>query len=157
MLTLYICTVNCEITFLRRNGVRLHPRDWPAPVAGDLRMEYSDGRKNNMRRTLREFHLYERWISLEHSRHRLADPIPVDILGDAMLWRGYTTAMTPEGLAEFEQLWLIRPRPTLDDTPLPAFDWAAHVEQLPQAIAPTPERAETVAEQWHREHVRVSR
>jgi len=146
--------VNCEITFLRRNGVRLHPRDWPAPVAGDLRMEYSDGRKNNM---LREFHLYERWISLEHSRHRLADPIPVDILGDAMLWRGYTTAMTPEGLAEFEQLWLIRPRPTLDDTPLPAFDWAAHVEQLPQAIAPTPERAETVAEQWHREHVRVSR
>lgn len=128
---LYIYPVFCEIIQLRRAGLRLAPKDWPSPVAGDLRMLYWDGRRNSLRRTLREYSLWVKESTQLIPRLRLIDPMPIDILGDAMLWRGMCSVYAQEGLCEFEQLWLLRPRADLEGPPLPPFD----VEKICSAVA----------------------
>ncbi|WP_374005834.1 hypothetical protein [Delftia lacustris] len=133
---LYIYPVFCEVIQLRRDGLRLAPKDWPSPVAGDLRMVYWDGQRNSLRRTLREYSLWVKEGTQMIPRLRLIDPIPVDVLGDAMLWRGMSSVYAQQGMCEFEQLWLLRPRFELDGPPLPHFDAEKFAPQLPEIVPP---------------------
>ena len=144
----------CELIELRRAGLRLAPKDWPAPVRGDLRVEYEDGKTNNSRRNMRVATVWVNW-SCSHviPGPRLAEPVLLDVLEDAMLWRGHVCARTDEGIAEYEQMWLIRPLASLDAPPLPKFDATRFSPKLPETLPP---RSETpsVARQWHVEQGR---
>jgi hypothetical protein len=81
------------------------------------------------------------------------EPVLLDVLGDAMLWRGHVCARIEEGIAEYEQMWLIRPLASLDAPPLTKFDAARFSPKLPATL---PHRAETpsISEQWYAEHGR---
>lgn len=54
-----------------------------------------------------------------------------------MLWRGYETVIIDEGLCEHEQLWIVRPRASLDGPLLPKFDAAKFSQKLPEVIIPS--------------------
>jgi hypothetical protein len=99
-------------------------------------MAYWDGQRNSLRRTLREYSLWVKEGTQMIPRLRLIDPIPIDVLGDAMLWRGMSSVYAQEGLCEFEQLWLLRPRSGLDGPPLPRFDATRFAPQLPEIVPP---------------------
>ena len=129
----YKSTVFCEIIEIRRRGLRLAPRDWPQPVIGDLRLEYWDGRSNSLRRTIRNVQLWEPCGAQMRPALRLIDPVIIDVLGSAMLWRGHVTERTDEGTCEYEQIWLVRPRATLTDDFLPRFDARPFANRLPNA------------------------
>lgn len=133
---LYKQTVFCEIIELRRAGVRLAPKDWPKPVIGELRMAHESGSNNNLRRSLRRATLYVHQGTRITPENYLVDPVVIDVLGDALLWRGYETKLTEHGLAEYEQLWLVRQRPRMDGPALPAFNAQAFVQQLPYIHEP---------------------
>lgn len=143
----------CELIELRRAGLRLAPKDWPAPVRGDLRITYLNGRSNNNRRSMREAALWVEWSTHMVPGPHLWEPVLLDILGDAMLWRGHVCARTDEGIAEYEQVWLIRPCPSVDGPPLAQFDAARFSPKLPETMPP---RSETpsVAERWYAEQGR---
>ena len=144
----------CELIELRRAGLRLAPKDWPEPVRGDLRVEYENGKTNNSRRNMRVATLWVKWsCSHDVPGPRIAEPVLLDVLGDAMLWRGHVCARTAEGIAEYEQMWLIRPLASLDAASLPKFDAARFSPKLPATL---PSRSETpsVARQWHAEQGR---
>ncbi len=143
----------CEIIELRRAGLRLAPKDWPAPVRGDLRITYLNGRSNNNRRSMREAALWVEWSTHMVPGPHLWEPVLLDILGDAMLWRGHVCARTDAGIAEYEQVWLIRPCPSVDGPPLAQFDAARFSPKLPETMPP---RSETpsVAERWYAEQGR---
>ena len=126
----------CEIIELRRAGLRLAPKDWSDPIIGDLRMYYGEAERNNLRRSLRSAHLYVHVGTYMASPHRLVDPVVIDILGDAMLWRGYETELTPEGLREHEQLWLVRPRDSMRGPLLPKFNVEKFTKKLPEIYVP---------------------
>jgi len=81
------------------------------------------------------------------------EPVLLDVLGDAMLWRGHVCARTDEGIAEYEQMWLIRPLESLDAPALTKFDAARFSPKLPATLPP---RSETpsVAERWYAEQGR---
>lgn len=139
----------CELIELRRAGLRLAPKDWPAPVRGDLRILYDDGKSNNSRRNMRVATLWVNWsCSHEIPGPRLAEPVLLDVLGDAMLWRGHICARTDEGIAEYEQMWLIRPLASLDAPPLAKFDAARFSPKLPQTM-PSRATAPTVSAAAH--------
>ncbi len=144
----------CELIELRRAGLRLAPKDWPEPVRGDLRVEHENGKTNNSRRNMRVATVWVNW-SCSHviPGPRLAEPVLLDVLGDAMLWRGHVCARTADGICEYEQMWLIRPIASLDAAPLKKFDAARFTPKLPETLPP---RSETpsVARQWHAEQGR---
>lgn len=144
----------CELIELRRGGLRLAPKDWPEPVRGDLRVEYENGKTNNSRRNMRVATVWVNW-SCSHviPGPRLAEPVLLDVLGDAMLWRGHVCARTADGICEYEQMWLIRPIASLDAAPLKKFNAARFTPKLPETLPP---RSETpsVARQWHAEQGR---
>lgn len=140
----------CELIELRRAGLRLPPKDWPEPVRGDLRIAYDDGKTNNSRRNMRTASLWIEWSGHDIPGPRMCEPVLLDVLGDAMLWRGHVCARTDEGIAEYEQMWLIRPLESLDAPALKKFDAARFTPKLPETLPP---RSETpsVARQWHAE------
>ncbi|TQL83065.1 hypothetical protein FB549_0552 [Delftia sp. HK171] len=144
----------CELIELRRAGLRLAPKNWPEPVRGDLRVEYENGKANNSRRNMRVATVWVNW-SCSHviPGPRLAEPVLLDVLGDAMLWRGHVCARTADGICEYEQMWLIRPIDSLDAAPLKKFDAARFTPKLPETLPP---RSETpsVAERWYAEQGR---
>lgn len=147
----------CEIIELRRAGLRLAPKDWPDPVPGDLRMSYWSGQKNSLRRTLREYSLWVRQGTQFVPKLRLIDPMPIDILGDAMLWRGMSSIYADEGMCEFEQLWLIRPRRELDGPVLPRFDATQFTSQLPEIVPPRGQLASTCPQETDRQAPGIKR
>ena len=63
----------------------------------------------------------------------LVDPVLIDLLGNAMLWRGHVTKRTDEGICEYEQVWIVRPRASLTDGFLPRFDPRPFADRLPEA------------------------
>jgi hypothetical protein len=83
----------------------------------------------------------------------MCEPVLLDVLGDAMLWRGHVCARTDEGIAEYEQMWLIRPLESLDAPALTKFDATRFSPKLPATLPP---RSETpsVAAQWYAEQGR---
>ena len=125
----------CEIIEIRRRGLRLGPKDWPRPVLGDLRLENWDGRTNSLRRTIRNAELWEQCSTQMRPTIRLVDPVIIDVLGDAMLWRGHVTGLTGEGICEYEQVWIVRPRAKLTDGFLPRFDYRPFSNRLPETTA----------------------
>lgn len=44
----------CEVIELRNNGLRLRPEEWPAPVAGQLRMAQWDSKHTSYHRAIRK-------------------------------------------------------------------------------------------------------
>lgn len=132
---MYKYTVFCEIIQTRRRGLRLGPSDWLQPVLGDLRLEYWDGRTNSLRRTIRNAELWEQCGTQMRPTISLIDPVIIDVLGDAMLWRGHVIASTDEGICEYEQVWIVRPRAKLTDGLLPRFDHRPFVNRLPASNA----------------------
>ncbi len=143
----------CELIELRRAGLRLAPKDWPAPVRGDLRVEYENGKTNNSRRNMRTASIWVRWSGHDIPGPRMFEPVLLDVLGDAMLWRGHVCALIEEGIAEYEQMWLIRPIASLDAAPLKKFDAARFTPKLPETLPPRSEKP-SVAAQWHAEQGR---
>ncbi|ABM32229.1 hypothetical protein QRO08_16545 [Paracidovorax citrulli] len=138
-----------ELTELRRSGMRLRPEEWPAPVDGELRMYYWDGRRNSSRRTLREVTLWGYWGTTEQPIRRMTDPLLIDILGDAMLLQGQVLGSVEGRLYEHFQLWLVRPK-RHGAPPLPPFDHAAWAGSLPQV--PPPREDRSVSEKWLQAH-----
>lgn len=132
---MYKYTVFCEIIETRRRGLRLGPNDWPRPVLGDLRLKYWDGKTNSLRRTIRNVEIWEQCGTQMRPTIRLVDPVLIDVLGDAMLWRGHVTASTDEGICEYEQVWIVRPRVSLTDGFLPRFDPRPFADCLPETTA----------------------
>lgn len=130
---LYICTVFCEITELRKNGLRLRPDEWPLPEAGQLRMDYWTGDKNNYRRTLRQAGLWRPVGVNWRLALTLADPDWIDVVGDALLMRGVVLQIDSGRIYEHEQLWLVRGRIDLTGPVLPRFDPTPWISRLPQA------------------------
>lgn len=130
---LYAFTVFCEIIELRDAGLRLRESEWPAPLAGELRMDYFDGRNNNHRRTLRRLTL---WHTGDGNTARpgvpLNDPELVDVVGGAWLFRGHVLQSRDGRIYEHEQMWLVRPRQSIKGPPLDVFDPAPYAGRLPE-------------------------
>lgn len=99
-------------------------------------MSYESASNNNLRRSLRRATLYVQQGTRLTPDNYMVDPVVIDVLGDAFLWRGYETKLTEQGLAEYEQLWLLRQRASLDGPALPAFNAQAFVQQLPYIHVP---------------------
>ena len=138
----------CEIIETRREGLRLRPDEWPAPIVGDLRMVYVDGRANNSRRTIRQATQWVSWGTQMVPGPRIIDPQWIDVFGDAMVMRGTQLHVLDGRIYEADQLWIVRPRLSMDGPALPTFDcqWG---QQLPHPeIA---QQSESVSEQWLRE------
>lgn len=131
----------CEIITLRDNGRRLRPEEWPAPVAGQLRLISSDQRHNNLCRTLRSLTHYQPWGTQMVPRLHLTDPVLLDVVGDAMLFRGVITRVEGSDVWEHEQLWLVRPRAGIDGPPLPPFDPRPFIKRVPETLKRKPEGA----------------
>lgn len=123
----------CEIIELRRNGLRLRPEEWPAPVAGQLRMDYWEGSKNSHRRTLRQAALWQHMGVNWRPALVIADPDWIDVVGDALLMRGLQLQSLEGRMYEHQQLWLVRARAELKGPPLPVFDAKPWLERMPQA------------------------
>lgn len=102
----------CEVIELRNNGLRLRPEEWPAPVAGQLRMAQWDSKHTSYHRAIRKL---------------------VDVVGDAQLLRGDVLHSEDGRIHEHAQLWLLRARQDMDGPPLPPFDIGPWVKRLPHA------------------------
>lgn len=116
-------------------------------------MAHDDGKTNNSRRNMRVASLWVEWSGHDIPGPRMFEPVLLDVLGDAMLWRGHVCARIEEGIAEYEQMWLIRPIRSMEAPPLPKFDAARFSPKLPATL---PSRSETpsVAERWYAEQGR---
>ncbi|CAN7171933.1 hypothetical protein LJR118_000309 [Acidovorax sp. LjRoot118] len=102
--------------------MRLRPEEWPAPVRGELQMNYWDGTRNSSRRTLRDVALMVRWGTSTVPNIRMADPEWIDVVGGALLMRGMGLHMVDGRVYEHEEVWLIRALESLQSPPLPPFD-----------------------------------
>jgi|GEM_PF-5964552 len=87
--------------------------------------------KNNLQRALREALHYQQVGTQLALRLRLVDPVMLEVLGDAMLIRGYETRAAEGSVWEHEQLWLLRPRSSMDGPMLPAFDPRPYRRSVP--------------------------
>lgn len=102
-------------------------------MVGDLRMDYFDGRASSHRRTLRRLTLWRHaWSNIATPSVPLNSPELVDVVGDAMLFRGHVLESQDGRMYEHEQLWLVRPRDKQDGPALPAFDTARYSGRLPE-------------------------
>lgn len=128
---LYIYTVFCEVTTLRKDGLRLRPDEWPEPVRGLLRVEQRDARYTSARRAQREIKVMGEWVTAPITLLFMFDPEFVEVAGDGFLLRGYVISGAAGRSYEHQQLWLVRPRPSGDGAPLPRFDPAPWIKQLP--------------------------
>ena len=83
----------CEVIELRKNGLRLRPEEWPAPVAGQLRMAQWDSSHTSYHRTIRKLVLWVPWGTQIVPGPWLGDAQLVDVVGDAQLLRGDALAV----------------------------------------------------------------
>lgn len=123
----------CEVIELRKNGLRLRPEEWPAPVAGHLRMAQWDSSHTNYHRTIRKLVLWVPWGTSIAPGPWLGDAQLVDVVGDAQLLRGDVLHSEDGRIYEFVQLWLLRPRHDQHGPPLPKFDPSPWMKRLPEA------------------------
>lgn len=123
----------CEVIELRKNGLRLRPEEWPAPVAGQLQMAQWDSKHTNYHRTIRKLVLWVPWGTSMVPGPWLGDAQLVDVVGDAQLLRGDVLHSEDGRIHEHAQLWLLRARQDMDGPPLPPFDIGPWVKRLPHA------------------------
>jgi len=109
----------CEVIELRKNGLRLRPEEWPAPVAGQLRMAQWDSSHTSYHRTIRKLVLWVPWGTQIVPGPWLGDAQMVDVVGDAQLLRGDVLHSEDGRIHEHAQLWLLRARRDMDGPPLP--------------------------------------
>lgn len=123
----------CEVIELRKNGLRLRPEEWPAPVAGHLRMAQWDSSHTSYHRAIRKLVLWVPWGTSMVPGPWLGDAQLVDVVGDAQLLRGDVLHSEDGRIHEHAQLWLLRARQDMTGAPLPPFDLGPWVKRLPQA------------------------
>lgn len=123
----------CEVIELRKNGLRLRPEEWPAPVAGHLRMAQWDSSHTSYHRAIRKLVLRVPWGTSMVPGPWLGDAQLVDVVGDAQLLRGDVLHSEDGRIHEHAQLWLLRARQDMDGPPLPPFDIDPWVKRLPHA------------------------
>lgn len=99
-------------------------------------MGYYQDDQNNLRQSLCRAQLFEPCGTRQCPTAALIDPVVIDILGDALLWRGYQTVVTQEGICEHKQLWIIRTRQSIDGSALPIFNAAPFAPKLPEIYKP---------------------
>lgn len=98
-----------DVTFLRRQGLRLKRSDLEPPLRGTLRITEMDRATNNSKRNLLRVDL---WAAFETSRVRklasMTDPVLLPTMGDGLLIAG--TELQSEGhkIWEHRQIWLCR-------------------------------------------------
>ncbi len=98
-------------------------------------MHSSAPASNNLRRSLRALLHYQRCGTVMAARLRLVDPVLLEVLGDALLFRGCVNMSREHGMWEYEQLWLVRPRLDLDGPPLQPFDVRPYFSRVPETPA----------------------
>jgi hypothetical protein len=125
--------VFCEVIELRKNGLRLRPEEWPAPVVGQLRMAQWDSSHTNYHRTIRKLVLWMPWGTSMVPGPSLADAQLVDVVGDAQLIRGDVLQSVDGRIHEHAQLWLLRARQDMTGAPLPPFDVRPWTSRLPSS------------------------
>jgi hypothetical protein len=121
----------CEVIELRKNGLRLRPEEWPAPVAGQLQMAQWDSKHTSYHRTIRRLVLWVPWGTQIVPGPWLGDAQLVDVVGDAQLLRGDVLHSEDGRIHEHAQLWLLRARQDMDGPPLPPFDPGPWIKRLP--------------------------
>ena len=127
---LYAYTVFCEITFLRKNGMRLREAEWLAPVCADLIFGDHEARSNSFRRHLRCATLYERYGGQAwRTVAMLADPVILRSVGDGWLIAGIEIHAQEGRAHEYSQLWLCRPTQP-GAQPLKPLDYKRELENV---------------------------
>ena len=139
----------CEITPLRKDGLRLRPDEWPAPVRGVLRVDQREAPTTSARRAQREVKVMGEWVSAPLTLAFMFDPEFVDVVGDGFLLRGYVITTTAGRCYEHQQLWLVRPCPA-DGPPPPPFDARPWSKRLP--VEERTGQEPTGSEQWLAQH-----
>lgn len=105
--TLYIYTIFCEVTLLRRKGKRLKRSELSLPVRGRLSFTYRLD-KNPMRNR-KVFDLFDtKSHTVPVSACVLVDPVLQEFTEQGAVWRGYEIAVIDGEVYEFAQLWLVR-------------------------------------------------
>lgn len=112
-----------EVTKLRRDEQRLHPKDWPAPEFGYITMATWRPGQTTLSRTARVATLFAQAGMLQRSVMVLIEPRITHLPIDGQVWTGSELQSTDQGIREIEQAWLVRPR-ARDSQPLPPFDVA---------------------------------
>lgn len=139
----------CEVITLRKDGLRLRPEEWPAPVRGVLQVDQREARTTSARRAQREVTVMGEWVSAPKPLAFMFDPEFVDVVGDGFLLRGYVITPADGRCYEHQQLWLVRPCPA-GGPPLPPFDTQPWSKRLP--VEERTGREPTGSEQWLVQH-----
>ena len=99
-----------DVTFLRRQGLRLKRSDLEPPLRGTLRITEMDRATNNSKRNLLRVEL---WAAFETSRMRklasMTDPVLLPTMGDGLLIAGTELQSGGHKIWEHRQIWLCRP------------------------------------------------
>jgi hypothetical protein len=143
----------CEVTPLRAAGLRLRPAEWPEPARGLLKMHHMSYADCAARRTTRRLDLLGEWVSHPICLLHLFEPEFVDVVGDGMLLRGHVIESRDSRTYEHEQLWLVRPRSSAEEPPLPRFDPSKWMKKLP--VEERTGKEPSISEEWHKRHVRT--
>jgi hypothetical protein len=110
-----------EVIQLRRERLRLHPSDWPAPEFGRIAMSVWRPGRTTLTRTARVATLYQPAGLMQRPAMILIDPKITHLPLDGEVWLGTQLHPTAQGISEIEQAWLVRPRGK-SCQPLPPFD-----------------------------------
>jgi len=99
-----------DVTFLRRQGLRLKRSDLEPPLRGTLRITEMDRATNNSKRNLLRVEL---WAAFETSRMRnlasMSDPVLLPTMGNGLLIAGTELQSEGDKIWEHRQIWLCRP------------------------------------------------
>lgn len=102
----------CEITLLRKAGVRLARSQWPTPVRGQLEISDWDGRDNNFKRGVRQAQLWEVHPTIKRPLIApIFDPAILRTIDDGFLLCGIELQAIGQSVAEHMQVWMCRPLP----------------------------------------------
>ncbi len=102
----------CEITLLRKSGLRLARSQWPEPVRGRLEISDWSGSDNNFKRHVRQAQLWDIHPTIKRPLvSPLFDPSILCTAEGGMLLSGIELQALEGGVAEHVQLWLCRPLP----------------------------------------------
>ncbi len=111
----------CEVTFLRRRGLRLQPQEWPPARLANLVVNQLHGPNNPFRQHMRMANL---WQDDDSTSKRgvgtLFDPVILMTPGDGLLLRGIELETIDGRMYEYQQVWLCRPTQPMAK-PLPPF------------------------------------
>lgn len=102
----------CEITPLRKAGVRLARCQWPAPLRGVLEIADWDAGGNNFKRNVRQAQFWEVHPTAKRPLiQSIFDPVILRTVDGGFLLSGIELQSLTESqqVAEHIQIWLCRP------------------------------------------------